>query len=194
MPTYETDQSTHINEMRDSSTRLRPNPPQSHTHLQQVAGCTHAHTRRSLMELDRGALAKIDRKLLSGLGHEKRYRTARIPASDPVWAAWRRYCSALGLSMGRGIVTLIVHELGVTLTDHQEDQVLLSEFEERFLARAEELDRRERRLEERERSLREAERLLKARAMPMPPHAPDVGRNDPCPCGSDFKYKRCHGV
>ncbi|MEA2001342.1 MAG: SEC-C metal-binding domain-containing protein [Actinomycetota bacterium] len=21
-----------------------------------------------------------------------------------------------------------------------------------------------------------------------------VGRNEPCPCGSGFKYKRCHGI
>lgn len=146
------------------------------------------------MDLDRGTLAKIDRKLLSGLGHEERYQTARIPASEALWGAWRRYCSALGLSMGRGIVALIVHELEVTLTDHQDGQVLVSELEERLLARAEQLDRRERRLEERERSVREAERRLSARTMPMPPHALEVGRNDPCPCGSGFKYKRCHGA
>ncbi len=24
--------------------------------------------------------------------------------------------------------------------------------------------------------------------------AAKVGRNDPCPCGSGKKYKRCHGV
>ncbi len=24
--------------------------------------------------------------------------------------------------------------------------------------------------------------------------APKVGRNDPCPCGSGKKYKRCHGA
>ena len=23
--------------------------------------------------------------------------------------------------------------------------------------------------------------------------SPDVGRNDPCPCGSGRKYKNCHG-
>nr|MBP6152584.1 SEC-C domain-containing protein [Candidatus Methylopumilus sp.] len=23
---------------------------------------------------------------------------------------------------------------------------------------------------------------------------PKVGRNDPCPCGSDKKYKHCHGA
>jgi uncharacterized protein YecA (UPF0149 family) len=24
--------------------------------------------------------------------------------------------------------------------------------------------------------------------------APKVGRNDPCPCGSGKKFKKCHGV
>ncbi|MCX5787550.1 MAG: SEC-C metal-binding domain-containing protein [Elusimicrobia bacterium] len=24
--------------------------------------------------------------------------------------------------------------------------------------------------------------------------SPDVGRNDPCPCGSGKKYKKCHGI
>lgn len=28
---------------------------------------------------------------------------------------------------------------------------------------------------------------------PLPPMAPKVGRNDPCPCRSGKKFKRCHG-
>jgi preprotein translocase subunit SecA len=24
--------------------------------------------------------------------------------------------------------------------------------------------------------------------------APKIGRNDPCPCGSGKKYKKCHGA
>ena len=28
---------------------------------------------------------------------------------------------------------------------------------------------------------------------PQPPHRSKVGRNDPCPCGSGQKYKRCCG-
>jgi preprotein translocase subunit SecA len=28
----------------------------------------------------------------------------------------------------------------------------------------------------------------------MKREAPKVGRNDPCPCGSGKKYKKCHGV
>src|SRR3954468_6778561 len=27
----------------------------------------------------------------------------------------------------------------------------------------------------------------------VPESSPKVGRNDPCPCGSGLKYKRCHG-
>jgi len=29
--------------------------------------------------------------------------------------------------------------------------------------------------------------------MPYVREAPKVGRNEPCPCGSGKKYKRCHG-
>jgi uncharacterized protein YecA (UPF0149 family) len=29
---------------------------------------------------------------------------------------------------------------------------------------------------------------------PPPPPAGKVGRNDPCPCGSGKKYKKCHGA
>jgi uncharacterized protein len=31
-------------------------------------------------------------------------------------------------------------------------------------------------------------------ANPMRPPPKDVGRNDPCPCGSGRKYKQCHGA
>ena len=33
----------------------------------------------------------------------------------------------------------------------------------------------------------------KAAAKPATNGAPKVGRNDPCPCGSGKKYKKCHG-
>lgn len=53
--------------------------------------------------------------------------------------------------------------------------------------------------------VRELERIRGARdigdAAPLPPDLPSLdnvfgkgtGRNDPCPCGSGMKYKRCHG-
>ena len=147
-----------------------------------------------LMNLDRGTLARIDRALLSRLGHDHRYQTLRVPASEALWSAWRRYCGALGISMGRAVAALIVYELGATNgRDPDEEPAYALELENRLLARSEELDLRERRLEERERSVREAERYLRARTVPLPSDGLDIGRNDPCPCGSGLKYKRCHG-
>ena len=32
------------------------------------------------------------------------------------------------------------------------------------------------------------------RAEPIRRDTPKVGRNDPCPCGSGKKYKKCHGA
>ena len=32
-----------------------------------------------------------------------------------------------------------------------------------------------------------------AKAEPIRRDRPKVGRNDPCPCGSGKKYKKCHG-
>jgi hypothetical protein len=64
------------------------------------------------MDLDRGALARVDRKLLAGLGQHETYRMVRVPVAPAKWSTWRRYCDAAGISMGRAIVTLIDRELG----------------------------------------------------------------------------------
>ena len=42
--------------------------------------------------------------------------------------------------------------------------------------------------------VRQAARPARAKAQPMRRETPKVGRNDPCPCGSGKKYKRCHGL
>lgn len=95
--------------------------------------------------------------------------------------------------MGRAVAALICHELEATIAENAEERAIFSsEINEKLLARSEELDARESRLDERERSLREAERRLESRSMSAGSDA-RVGRNDPCPCGSGFKYKRCHG-
>jgi hypothetical protein len=39
-----------------------------------------------------------------------------------------------------------------------------------------------------------AETALAATPEPVLAKAPPVGRNDPCPCGSGKKYKKCHGT
>ena len=148
------------------------------------------------MELDRGALARIDRRILSGLDHDEHSRMVRVPVSEAVWSTWRRYCRAVGVAMGRGVAGLIVHELGtVEGTTTGDGAAFAGELWQRLVARAENLDVRERRLDERERSLRSSEPRFRARVTPSASstHA-KVGRNEPCPCGSGFKYKRCHGT
>ena len=149
------------------------------------------------MELDRGALAKIDRGILSGLDHNEHSQMVRVPVSEAVWSMWRRYCRAMGVTMGRGVAGLIVHELGTvegSTTGDGAGFTFAGELQRQLVARADELDARERSLDERERSLRASERQLRARATPHVSSArAKVGRNEPCPCGSGFKYKRCHG-
>jgi len=147
------------------------------------------------MTLDRGTLAMIDRRVLSGLDHGDGVQLAKVPLSEAVWSTWRRYCQALGLTMGAGIAGLIAHELGALVNEGEDHGVVFAtELQRQLVARSEALDVREGRLGEREQSLRASERLLRAQTRPLElPGRPNVGRNDPCPCGSGFKYKRCHG-
>lgn len=42
---------------------------------------------------------------------------AQVPVSDAVWSTWRRYCEAVGLSMGEGVARLIAHELEIVVGD-----------------------------------------------------------------------------
>ena len=148
------------------------------------------------MELDRRRLAKIDRKVLAGLGHDERYRMVRVPVSEAVGSMWQRYCQAAGVSMGRGIAGLIANELGaVTDPDTDGGTVYAAELQRRLVTRSEGLDVREHRLDVRERSVKASERRLRARTTPLGPSVRvKVGRNELCPCGSGFKYKRCHGL
>ena len=39
-----------------------------------------------MSDLGRGVLAKIDRKVLSGLGHDENYRMVRVPVSEALWS------------------------------------------------------------------------------------------------------------
>lgn len=147
------------------------------------------------MSLDRGALAKIDRRVLSELDHGEGVQLVKVPVSEAVWATWHRYCQAIGFTMGEAVAGLIVHELGGLIDEvEHHGAVFAAELPRQLVARSQALDVRERRLDEREQSLRTAERRLRARTRPLEvPGRPSVGRNDPCPCGSGFKYKRCHG-
>jgi hypothetical protein len=148
------------------------------------------------MELDRRRLAKIDWKVFAGLGRDERYWMVRVPVSEVVWSMWRRYCTAVGVSMGRAIAGLVAYELGiVTRPDTDGGTVYAAELRRRLVTRSEDLDVRERRLGAGERSVKASERRLRARTTPFGSSAGvQVGRNEPCPCGSGSKYKRCHGL
>lgn len=144
--------------------------------------------------LDRGTLARIDRKVVSGLSHDETWQMVRIPAAEAMWLAWKRYCDSLGLSMGRGIATLIQHELRSVVDDSDQATSFLAEREAELAKRQGMLDERERNIEIREQRLRAMTQRQTTRATPgAAPELAKVGRNEPCPCGSGVKYKRCHG-
>ena len=146
------------------------------------------------MDLDRGSLARIDRRVLAALGHDEAPRIARIPVSETTWSIWKRYCAALGVSMGRGIDGLISHELGTIATSEgTSGPAFGTDLQHKLLERSMKLDAREQHLDQRERAIKEAERRLRARTMPLDlAMSTKVGRNELCPCGSGLKYKRCH--
>lgn len=151
------------------------------------------------MALDRGTLARVDRRVFVELDHSAGVQAVKVPVSDAVWSTWRRYCEALGLTMGQAIAVLVGHELA-TVVGEEPDRVF--ELQSSLEDRADRLDVRERELDDRENRLRRAEDLLREReARLRQKSAPAsgavtpvrVGRNEACPCGSGFKYKRCHG-
>lgn len=164
------------------------------------------------MDLDRGKLARIDRKLLAGLGQDETFQMVRVPVTAAEWATWKRYCDVAGLSMGRAVAALIEHELVSVFDEFNEDDqpVFARDTQEQLAAREEEIIGREReldaagdRIKEQDKRLRlwedelrrlelQVETLSKLAARPTRAD-PKVGRNDRCPCGSGFKYKQCHG-
>jgi len=165
------------------------------------------------MDLDRSALARIDRKLLAGLGQDETYRMVRVPVTASKWSTWRRYCDSAGISMGRAIVALIDRELMAVFSDsagdsspvfaeqaevelaRRQEKVARRELdaraaEERLRAWNEHLRSREGELETREQRA-ELSATMSARTRETPTR---VGRNERCPCGSKLKYKHCHGL
>ena len=147
------------------------------------------------MDLDRGTLAKIDRRVLSGLGHDQRYQMVRMPVSEALWSTWRRYCSALGIPMGRALAALMQRELCSVVDEVDGEPVFLAQLESGVAERHAALDARERQLDAQEQQLRAHQRPITAvPGRPQPAiRGIKVGRNDPCPCGSGVKHKRCHG-
>ncbi len=153
------------------------------------------------MTLDRGTLAKIDRRLFSELDLTNRIQLVKVRVSDAVWSTWRRYCDVVGVTMGQGIAGLVAHELGTVVgRDGEDGSVFGVEMERRLATRVEDLDARERRLDDQERTLRATQRRLRTEerlirmTQSLLASASKVGRNERCPCGSGLKYKHCHGL
>jgi len=165
------------------------------------------------MGVDRGVLARIDRKLLVGLEQGESSRMVRVPVSSAKWSTWKRYCDSSGMSMGRAIVALIDWELLGIASESTGDEapVFAHQAEEKLASRESEIARRERdlkvsegRLRARSEHLRRWEAELEAReqrvelasklAARRRDAAPKVGRHERCPCGSGLKHKHCHGL
>ncbi len=150
------------------------------------------------MVLDRGVLARIDRRVLAEFDHRKGTQLVKVPVSDAVWSTWKRYCDVAGVSMGGAIGMLIEHELS-TVDDPDLDQsvALLDRLRTDLEERERTLAQREAEVDAERRRLRHRESQLETRAARQrsstEPGSAKPGRNDPCPCGSGRKYKVCHG-
>ena len=165
------------------------------------------------MDVDSGILARIDRKLLAGLGDDEAFHPLRVPATGAKWATWMRYCVSAGVSRGRAVATLMDRELLSVFGEHtagewpvfaQQATEALANREARIKAREHRVDTDEARMREWSERLRRWEDELEARELRAEfaskialRHSTDhakIGRNERCPCGSGLKYKRCHGL
>jgi hypothetical protein len=156
-----------------------------------------------LMALDRGTLSRIDRRVFAELAHTSGVQAVKVPVSDAVWSTWRRYCEAVGLSMGEGVAGLIAHEFETVLGDGGDASgVFADQVARQAEQRTSWLDARERELGALAERLRDKEvhlaaweqRICTQRMSGAPDRAvTKVGRNERCPCGSGMKYEHCHG-
>jgi hypothetical protein len=160
------------------------------------------------MDLDRGTLARLDRRLLAGLNREERSQMVRVPVTPATWSTWKRYCEIAGISMGRAISALVHHELATVLGPRS---ALEEQARRRVVDREAALDKRENALAEAEdrvhrwsEHLRDREREVEARewrlevskkltGLSAGTTRAKMGRNERCQCGSSLKYKYCHG-
>jgi hypothetical protein len=166
-----------------------------------------------VIDLDRGTLARLDRRLLAGLGSDEQFQMVRVPVTPAKWSTWKRYCDAAGISMGRAIAALIDHELASELGKFSgsaapmfegQAQRLLADRESALSKRERELSAAEERLRlwsehvrgwEHEIEVREwrLDVAKKLAAQPAEARA-KTGRNERCRCGSGLKYKHCHDL
>jgi uncharacterized protein YecA (UPF0149 family) len=153
------------------------------------------------MPLDRGTLARIDRRVFTQLKHSDGSQVVKVPVSDAVWSTSRRYCDALEMTMGQAVAGLITHELATVVDEASEGVVF--DLDQASQDRADRLNAREQELGNQVALLHQAEELLMEREERLRRKVAEtagarvvskVGRNEPCPCGSGFKYKLCHGI
>ena len=156
------------------------------------------------MALDRGRLAKIDRRVFAELSHVEDAQAVKVRLSDAVWSTWRRYCEALRLSMGGGVAGLILDELeSVMDVDGARMQVFAEQASRHAEERTSQLEARQHQLDTLSQHLKRKEEHLRAWEMRLGTQQVaygqirtnvKVGRNERCPCGSGLKYKHCHGL
>ncbi|MGB9359916.1 MAG: hypothetical protein WCC01_15315 [Acidimicrobiia bacterium] len=150
------------------------------------------------MALDRGTLSRIDRRVFAELAHTAGVQAVKVSVSDAVWSTWRRYCEAIGVSMGEGVAGLIAHELKTVIGDACDagdaSDVFAEQVARRVGERASRLDTRQRQLDTRAAQLRDKEvhlaaweHRIRTQRGPGPPDravtVTNVGRNARCPCG-----------
>ena len=165
------------------------------------------------MNLDRGTLARIDRKLLASLGNDEAFHPLRVPATGAKWATWKRYCDSAGVSMGRAVATLMDRELLSVFGEHAAGEwpVFARQAVEELEGREARIEARERKVDTDEARMRESSGRLRRREDELEARelraefvskiaslhstgGSKIGRNERCPCESGLKYKRCHGV
>jgi len=153
------------------------------------------------MTLDRGRLAKIDQRVFTELDRTDGVQMVKVPVSDAVWSTWRRYCEAMGMSMGASIARLMVDELETVVGgDGTTAAQLGDQIAQMAAERSSQLDARKLGLEAQAEGLRRKEERLRTweRTLRTPQAVENrdnvrVGRNERCPCGSGLKFKHCHG-
>ena len=88
--------------------------------------------------------------------------------------------------------------LGLEITSTEkgtpEDDTGIVEFIARYKVKGTKIEHRERALFRKQNERWVFVDGIEIKGPPVVRTGPDVGRNDPCPCGSGKKYKKCHGV
>jgi SEC-C motif-containing protein len=96
--------------------------------------------------------------------------------------AWSKQSEWLGL------------EITSTEKGQPDDETGIVEFVARYKVKSTKIEHRERALFRKHNERWVFVDGLEIKGPPVKRTEPRVGRNDPCPCGSGKKYKKCHGV